>query len=480
MRPPTCSRILGFMVLLAFFAQFFTPRASRADAWLDNGWTYRIPFEAVPDSIEGTGVLEDFPVLLSLDSIHGGEVFTKARADGSDIVITASDGTTVLPREVVLYDAGAQSAEIWFRASQLSRTTNTFYMYYGNPDTTLALTPSDAWSPSYRGVYHFAEDPGLGLLRDSSPNGADAVLSASRNWTSGDVEPGQIHQAWSFNGTSHHIFTRSITTQDSSFVVSAWLKHVERGVDFVTQTNPAFWHVSSQRNGGGPRPDYVSGSRGMTWDPSPIPLDGQYHHFAWVFDGVEDTIHFYYDGQAQDPYFQPSPGVYTGHPLNPNGTEPVGILGPMFFNEFDLMDGGGDEFRIHEGTLSPEWMATEYRNQRHPVEFLSFFPEETNVVTAAGPLAASGLMMRAGQPNPFRESMSIWYSLAKPTAVSVDVYDLAGRRVRRLWQGPQAAGSQVMQWDGRGANGRRVAAGVYFITFRTPAVSKSAKVVMVD
>ncbi len=41
------------------------------------------------------------------------------------------------------------------------------------------------------------------------------------------------------------------------------------------------------------------------------------------------------------------------------------------------------------------------------------------------------------------------------------VYEVLGRRVRPVWQGPLRAGSHRFVWDGRDAAGRDVAAGVY-------------------
>ena len=46
--------------------------------------------------------------------------------------------------------------------------------------------------------------------------------------------------------------------------------------------------------------------------------------------------------------------------------------------------------------------------------------------------------------------------------VSLILYDVLGRRVRQLWQGPLGAGSHRFVWDGRDATGKAVAAGVYF------------------
>ncbi len=65
-------------------------------------------------------------------------------------------------------------------------------------------------------------------------------------------------------------------------------------------------------------------------------------------------------------------------------------------------------------------------------------------------------------PNPFNPSVVLPLELATDAArVSLRVYDVLGRRVRQVWQGPLGAGSHSFTWDGRDAAGRAVAAGVY-------------------
>ncbi len=46
--------------------------------------------------------------------------------------------------------------------------------------------------------------------------------------------------------------------------------------------------------------------------------------------------------------------------------------------------------------------------------------------------------------------------------MAIAVFDLTGRRVRTLLDGPQAAGAHVVGWDGRDEKGHRVVSGVYF------------------
>ena len=65
-------------------------------------------------------------------------------------------------------------------------------------------------------------------------------------------------------------------------------------------------------------------------------------------------------------------------------------------------------------------------------------------------------------PNPFNPQMVIPLDLATDQRqVSLTLYDVLGRRVRQVWQGPLGAGTHRFVWDGRDAAGKGVAAGVY-------------------
>ena len=75
----------------------------------------------------------------------------------------------------------------------------------------------------------------------------------------------------------------------------------------------------------------------------------------------------------------------------------------------------------------------------------------------------------ANYPNPFNPETWIPYQLSASADVSVSIYAVDGRLVRRLELGHQAAGvyqsqSRAAYWDGRNAFGERVASGLYFYT----------------
>ena len=84
----------------------------------------------------------------------------------------------------------------------------------------------------------------------------------------------------------------------------------------------------------------------------------------------------------------------------------------------------------------------------------------TAVMTSA---AARPAQYRLGDsyPNPFNPAVVIPLDLATDAGVSLTVYDVLGRQVRQLWQGPLGAGSHRFSWNGRDEAGKGVAAGMY-------------------
>ena len=66
------------------------------------------------------------------------------------------------------------------------------------------------------------------------------------------------------------------------------------------------------------------------------------------------------------------------------------------------------------------------------------------------------------RPNPTKGGVTIPYSLAKASNVSLKVYDVTGRVVRTLINGRVLPGQYFIRWNGRDRNEKEVPAGVYF------------------
>jgi hypothetical protein len=61
----------------------------------------------------------------------------------------------------------------------------------------------------------------------------------------------------------------------------------------------------------------------------------------------------------------------------------------------------------------------------------------------------------------------------------VDLFDVAGRRVRALLRRPlPAEGVWRVMWDGADDGGRRVPGGVYFVRFQAPGVQRHLRLVV--
>jgi len=75
--------------------------------------------------------------------------------------------------------------------------------------------------------------------------------------------------------------------------------------------------------------------------------------------------------------------------------------------------------------------------------------------------------LAGSRPNPAAGAATIVYGLSAPGRVKLDLYDLQGRLVRRLADGPEAAGYKRVVWDGRDGRGHSVGSGFYFLRLKT-------------
>ncbi|MGB7061573.1 MAG: FlgD immunoglobulin-like domain containing protein [Candidatus Zixiibacteriota bacterium] len=65
-------------------------------------------------------------------------------------------------------------------------------------------------------------------------------------------------------------------------------------------------------------------------------------------------------------------------------------------------------------------------------------------------------------PNPFNPETVIKFHLPQASPVSLRVYNILGQVVNTLVDEPLSAGDHSVRWDGKNAQGRDVASGVYF------------------
>ncbi len=92
---------------------------------------------------------------------------------------------------------------------------------------------------------------------------------------------------------------------------------------------------------------------------------------------------------------------------------------------------------------------------------------------------ASGRLLEAPRPNPFNPLTEIAFTAPTAGRVTVGVYDLRGRCVRRLADDLLPAGRHVRRWDGRDDAGRALPSGIYFALLNAGGRVESMKLALV-
>ncbi|NVO20150.1 MAG: DUF2341 domain-containing protein [Bacteroidetes bacterium] len=128
------SKALKSLMIITFNLLLFSNLS--AQGWYDANWFYRRP---VSVSNSGSGILTDYQVKITLP---GSFDFGNTNANGSDIRVTTSDGTSEIPFWIETWNAGS-GATIWAKVPSIPISGTTIYIYYGNPS---AISLSDGHS----------------------------------------------------------------------------------------------------------------------------------------------------------------------------------------------------------------------------------------------------------------------------------------------------------------------------------------------
>lgn len=90
------------------------------------------------------------------------------------------------------------------------------------------------------------------------------------------------------------------------------------------------------------------------------------------------------------------------------------------------------------------------------------FLVERWTTTAAPPVGTPPVVrLEMAYPNPFNPSTSLPIVVERDGRVRLSIFDVAGRRVRALHDGPLSVGRHVLTWDGRDDSGASVPSGIY-------------------
>jgi len=149
---------------------------------------------------------------------NGGSV---GKADGTDILFTASDGATKLAHEIESYNAVTGQLIAWVSVPVVSPAADTvIYAYYGNASAADQQNRTGVWDSNYEGVWHLPNGTTLSA-NDSTSNGNNATgLNGS------SAAAGEIDGAASLNGTSNFIQVANSSSLNgwTQQTISLWMK----------------------------------------------------------------------------------------------------------------------------------------------------------------------------------------------------------------------------------------------------------------
>lgn len=122
-----------------------------------------------------------------------------------------------------------------------------------------------------------------------------------------------------------------------------------------------------------------------------------------------------------------------------------------------------------------EWLADPddpFLPWRYPCEDAGLDEEHSGHLTGAVDY------LYAPQPSPFSSRATIRFRCARAGRASLELFDVAGRRIRTLFSGSVEPGERELVWDGRDDQGRRQSPGAYWARLRSGKFVSSRRLVL--
>jgi flagellar hook capping protein FlgD len=85
----------------------------------------------------------------------------------------------------------------------------------------------------------------------------------------------------------------------------------------------------------------------------------------------------------------------------------------------------------------------------------------------------------SANPNPFSNAVTISYTLSRPERVTLRIYDISGKLVKKLADGQMQEGPHHFQWDAKGDNGNAVTTGTYILQLNDGDKTETRKLAVV-
>ena len=102
----------------------------------------------------------------------------------------------------------------------------------------------------------------------------------------------------------------------------------------------------------------------------------------------------------------------------------------------------------------------------------------TSIENGANPLRPAAIAVRQNYPNPFNDATTIEITLPRRIRISVEIFNLLGQTVCRLFDGDLSAGDNRLKWDGRLDSRHPAPSGIYFYRVMADGFTDVRKMVL--
>jgi hypothetical protein len=363
--------------------------------WYDDNWPYRVAYTIPASKLEAD---TDFPIYLDLSRLPA-HFHTHVRSDAGDIRITKDDGLTELPREIVNYDAGADTGEVHTKYSGSFDGTDdvSVYVYYGRSSATDygrgdTYGQDNVFDDDYVAVIHGNGnwDGTASEVEDSSSYRNDGSADAGREPTqvTGQVGKAQYYEPTNEDGAK--LPDSASLDIDGSNGISITVifkpKNGHASVDglrgILHKQNNHFSNYATKvydvglfndgklyfQTGDGTTNFNALGSTQTTWN------EQWYHAFAdWDGTTNDDTFILSIDNGTPDTTTATSSTIQTNNlKLYMGGRAEAGVGTPR------PLDGTIDEIRVSKINRGANRRNNEYNNLMDPASFYSVGDVEEN------------------------------------------------------------------------------------------------------
>ena len=171
-------------------------------SWYSANWQFRVKVTIDKDKV--FSVYTDYPVMLT-EANFPSHFFDTAKSDGSDIVVTSSDGTTKLDRDLISYSNSTDKMLLRVRIASLSSSADTdLYVYYGYSGASETNT-TDTYSSDWKWYQPMQEDPSGSAPQFIDRTSNDMDGTSGGTMTSGDLIDGILGKCIDFDGSDDQI-----------------------------------------------------------------------------------------------------------------------------------------------------------------------------------------------------------------------------------------------------------------------------------